>query len=50
MRPEGKKEVLHSLALALTLNHFANELLQAATKLYGLMYLTYGSKTDYKHL
>ena len=46
VRPEGKKkDLLHSLALALTLifNHLANELLQATTTLYGLMYLTYGS-------
>ena len=38
-----KKEVLHSLALALTLNDFANEPLQKATKVCGLLYLTYGS-------
>ena len=34
-----------TLALILTFNHLANELLQATTMLYGLMYLTYGSAT-----
>ena len=54
VRPEGKKkgDLLHSLTLALTLtfNHLANELLQATTMLYGLMYLTYGSATEHKYL
>ena len=54
VRPEGMKEVLHSLSLALTLtltlNHFANEPLQRATKQSDLVYLTYGSVTDYKYL
>ena len=42
---EKKNELLHSQALALTLtfNHLANELLQATTMLYGLMYLTFNS-------
>ena len=47
-------EVLHSLwpylALTLTLNHLTNEPLQMTTMLYGLMYFTYGSTTDYKQL
>ena len=34
-----------TLALILTFNHLDNELLQATTMLYGLMYLTYGSAT-----
>ena len=44
-----QKEVLHSLALALTLtfNHLANELLQATTLLYGLMYSTYSSAMEH---
>ena len=37
-RGKKKKELLHSLVLALT-----NELLQATTLLYGLMYNLYGS-------
>ena len=36
-----------TLALTLTFNHLANELLQATTMLYGLMYLTYGSATEH---
>ena len=39
-----------ALALTLTFNHLANELLQATTLLYGLMYLTYGSATEHKYL
>ena len=34
-----------TLAQILTFNHLANELLQATTMLYDLMYLTYGSAT-----
>ena len=50
--PEEKKKrkSIASLALALTFNHFTNELFQTANKLYGLMHLTYGRATDYKHL
>ena len=46
-----KKKVVHSLALALTLtlNHLANEPLQATTMLYGLMYLTYDGM-EHKYL
>ena len=50
---KSSRSLLHSLALALTLaltltlNHFVNEPLQTAAKLYGLMYFTYGSVTDY---
>ena len=55
-RGKKKKEVLHFLALALTLtlvltfNHLANELLQAATVLCGLMYFTHGSVMEHKYL
>ena len=51
-----KKDLLHSLALALTValiltfNLLANELLQVATMLCGLMYSTYGSATEHKYL
>ena len=38
------------LALVLTFNHSANELLQATTMLYDLMYLTYGSATEHEYL
>ena len=34
--PEKKNEVLQSLALTLTLNHLANEALQATTMLFSL--------------
>ena len=33
----GKKKVVHSLALALILNHLANEPLKTTTMLYGPM-------------
>ena len=51
-KTKGKKDLLHSqtLALTLTFNHLANELLQATTMLYGLMYLTYGSATEHEYL
>ena len=47
-----KKDLLHSLTLALTLtfNHLVNELVQATTMLHGLMYLTYGSATEHEYL
>ena len=39
-----------ALTLTLTFNHLANELLQATTMLYGLMYLTYSSATEHEYL
>ena len=54
--PGLKKYYIQSLALALTLaltqtfNHLANEPLQKAIMLHGLMYLTYGSATVYRYL
>ena len=39
-----------TLALTLTFNHLADELLQATTMLYGLMYLTCGSATKHEYL
>ena len=52
VRQKEKKKLLHSLALALTLtfSHLANELLQATTMLFGIMYLTYGSATEHEYL
>ena len=38
------------LALVLTFNHSANELLQVTTMLYDLMYLTYGSAMEHEYL
>ena len=50
-KTRGKKKVIHSLALTLTLsltfNHLANEPLQPTTMLFSLMYLTYGSATEH---
>ena len=39
-----------ALALTLTFNHLANELLQTTTMLFGLMHLTYGSATEHEYL
>ena len=36
-----------ALALTLIFNHLTNELLQATTMFYGLMYLTCGSATEH---
>ena len=38
-----------ALALTLSLNDLANQLLRMTSTLYGLMYLTNGSVTDYEY-
>ena len=50
---EGKKKEMHlvqSLAPALTLNYLANKPQPMTSTLFGLLYLTNGSTTDYKYL
>ena len=52
-KTKGEKSTIYipwPLALTLTFNHLANELLQPTTMLFSLKYLTCGSVTEHKCL